>query len=164
MIPNQQDLFESAIDSVLSSWTALDLAVSHFDGQYREAQRRRDTLLESLSDSIRPGQYSEIDIAEFINEYMLEQFSLELDDNSHHEIAKLLIESWNIIRQGHTPRILKRSSGAALSVTNNLIEEVACADGEDVEMDLDDTVNHHQGNHHPRITVDEDGWSTVLPK
>lgn len=164
MIPNQQDLFETTIDTVLSAWTALDLAVSHFDGNYREAQRRRETLLESLSDSIRPGQYSEIDIAEFINEYMLEQFSLELDDNSHHEIAKLLVESWNLIRLGQTPRVSKRSSGAALSVTNNLIEEVACADGEDVEMDLDDTVNPHQGNQHSKLFIDEDGWSTVLPK
>lgn len=160
----QAEIFERTIDLVLSSWTALDLAVSHFDGSYREGQNRRTSLLEALSDSIRPGQYSEIDIAEFISEYMLEQFSVELDDNSHYEIAKVLIDSWARIVQGCPPAIVKRSSGAAGSVTQNCIEEVSSAeDDDDVCMEVTDD-KPSRPDPQSRIITDDDGWSTVLKK
>ena len=155
-----QEIFEDTIEVVLSSWTALDLAVSHFDGNFREGQRRRQMLAEALSDSIRLGDYTQLDIAEFIDEYMLDQFSLELDDNSHHEISRVLMDSWNLIRQGEFPQISKRRSGAASSITKDYIEEVSSDDDDDVDMDTHETTNVS----HPRIVTDEDGWSTVVRK
>jgi hypothetical protein len=155
----QQQVLEEVLDAILGSWTALELAVAHFDGQYRDAQNRRQTLLESLTDALLSNQYELVDIAEFLNEYMLEQFSMELDDNSHYEVAKVALDAHAMIRQGVRPHIRRREHGAAVSMLKDQTEEVS--DNEDMECDAEP---QSQSSHQPRIITDDDGWSTVVPR
>ena len=150
-------MLEVFLVELLESWTALELAVSHFDGQYREAQERKQTLLTSLSEAIATDQYSGEDVAEFINEYMFEQFSMELDDDSHIQIAGIMMEGWKLIKQGVQPQLPKRKSGASMSTINDQAQETS--DVEDEEMA--DSSSKPTGS---RIVTDEDGWSTVVPR
>ena len=154
--------YEKVLDGVLASWTALDLAVGHYDGPIRDAQEKRIVLLESISDAVRQEKYELNDIAEFINDYMYENFSMELDDNSQFDVARVCMEAWAVCKEGRIPQIPGRRSGATCSVVHDLAVEVD-EDGEDVEdVDMADGSRPHAP--HPKTVTDEDGWTTVIPK
>lgn len=152
-----QQVLEEALDAILGSWTALELAVAHFDGQFREAQNRRQTLLEALTDALIANQYEVADIADFLNEYMLEHFAMELDDESQYEVAKVSMDAYTLVRQGVRPEIRAKQNGASVSTLKDQTEEVS--DNEDMECD-----GQAQSTHQPRIITDDDGWSTVVPR
>jgi hypothetical protein len=153
-----REVLEGFLDELLSSWTALDLAVTHFDGQYREAQARRECLIESLTDAIIAETFEVTDIAEFLTEFLFEQFSVELDDESHYQVATVISQGWKLIKQGVRPQFPKRASGATNSTIADNTEEVS--GDEDAETHGESM----QSNSGPRIVTDEDGWSTVVPR
>jgi len=159
-----QSVFEDVLDQILTSWTALDLAVGHFDGQLREAQEKRQILLEAISDSIRDEKYEVQDIAEFISEFMYEHFFMELDDESHFGVAKVCMDAWIMCKEGKLPQIAIRVSGSGASVLKDISEEV----DEDVEMEdsnmQDESGEPSQSVNRPHVVTDEDGWSTIVPK
>jgi hypothetical protein len=150
-------MLEKFLVDLLDSWTALELAVSHFEGQYREAQERKHTLLVSLAEAIVSEQFSAVDVGEFINEYMLEQFSMELGDDSHIQIAGIMMEGWKLVKQGIQPQLPKRINGASMSTINDQVQETSDVEDEDIG----DSSNRPVGS---RIVTDEDGWSTVVPR
>jgi hypothetical protein len=155
-----REVLDSYVVHVLGSWTALELAVTHFGGSYRDGQAKQQNLIESLSDAVLTDQYSLEDIAEFLNLYLFDEFSMELDDNSHFEVAKTILDGWAQIKQGLLPnRIIQRRSGAAQSTLTDNTQEVSDAE-DDAEMD-DKPSKSSNG---PRIVTDEDGWSTVVSR
>ena len=135
--------------------------MTHYDGQYREGQDKRQTLLESLADAIRGDKFELEDIAEFLNEFMYDMFSMELDDNSHYDVAKVAMEAWVLVKQGIRPQITKRQSGASCSELKDQTEEVS--DDEDME-DTDMTDEPSKSSSQPKIVTDDDGWSTIVPQ
>ena len=158
------ETFEAVLDEILTSWTALDLAIGHYDGSIRDAKEKRTILLESLSDAIRQEKYEMGEIAEFINEYMYDSFFMELDDNSPFDIARVCMEAWAVCKQGRVPQIPGRKNGANCSIVQNLTEEVdeSASDIDDTEMA--DDPNPQSRPPQPRTITDEDGWTTVVPK
>ena len=154
-----REVLDSYIVHVLGSWTALELAVTHFGGSYRDGQAKQQSLIESLSDAIVSDQYSLDDIAEFLNLYLFDEFSMELDDMSHFEVAKVLLEGWAQIRQGIVPSRVQRRSGAGQSTLADNTEEVS--EGED---DAEMTDQPSKSSNGPRVVTDEDGWSTVVSR
>jgi uncharacterized protein YeeX (DUF496 family) len=157
--------FETAIDGILSSWTALDLAIGHYDGSIRDAKEKRAVLLESLSDAIRQEKYEVNDIAEFINDYMYENFFMELDDHSEVSVARVSMDAWIVCKQGRIPQIPGGRNGASSSVLQDLAVEVddEIDDGdEDIEMADDSHVTGRLSN--PKTITDDDGWTTIVPK
>ena len=154
-----RNVLESFISNVLESWTALELAVAHYGGQYREGQAKRISLTESLSEAVLTDQYEVEDIAEFLNLYLFDEFSMELDDMSHFEVAKVLLDGWSQIKRGLVPAMLQRSSGAQHSTLADNTEEVSDAE-DDTEMGEEPT----KSSNGPKIITDEDGWSTVVSR
>jgi hypothetical protein len=158
-----QSVYEDVLDEVLTSWTALDLAGGQYDGQLREAREKRQVLLEAISDAVREDKYEVQDIAEFINEYMYEQFFMELDDESHFGVAKVCLDAWNMCKNGQRPHMIKQTSGSSCSVIKDVSEEVdQDADMEDSHME--DDSEQSQSANRPHVVTDEDGWSTIVPK
>jgi hypothetical protein len=155
-----QQVFEEVLDDVLSSWTALDLAITHYDGHFREGQEKRMTLLGSLSDAIRSERFEAEEIAEFLFSFMDEDFNMELDDNSHVDVANTCMNAWSMIKEGVRPHLARRGPGQSVAVIEDQTEEV---EGEVMEDD-DSPPERSQFNNNPRIVTDEDGWSTVVPK
>lgn len=159
-----QQVFEEVLDDVLGSWTALELAMTHYDGHFRDAQYKRMTLLGSVSDAVRSDKYELEDVAEFLYSFMDEEFNMELDDNSHVDVASVILNAWYMVRQGVRPQLAKRATGAAVSVIQDKCEEVdGGEETDDVNMDDEDD-KRNQSNHQPKIVTDEDGWSTVVPR
>ena len=152
-----QEVYEEALEDLLSSWTALDLVMTHYDGPVREAASKRQVLLENISDIVREDKYDVPSIGEFINDYMFEKFHMELDDESHFSVAKIAMEAWELAKRGIRPQIPKTQNGARGSLVQEIVEEV---DG-DSGMEDDEP---SQSAPQPRIVTDEDGWSTILPR
>jgi hypothetical protein len=156
---NGGSVLEEFVQAVLGSWTALELAVGHFGGNFRDAQTTRLLLVESLSDALRSDQYDVNDIAEFLNLFFFDEFSTELEDGSQLEVAHVLMNGWNMIKQGIRPCIASKESGARVSTVSDAVEESS-----DIE-DGDETVG--AASHSTigaRIVTDEDGWSTVIAR
>ena len=153
----KREVLDQFLVAVLSSWTALELASTHYGGNFRDAQRKQEALSESLSDAILSEQYGVDDIAEFLNLYLFDEFSMELDDMSHIQVATVILNGWNQIKQGVLPTVLTRPSGAKASTFADNTEETSDADDDDME-------DGPSQSHGPRIVTDEDGWSTVVPR
>ena len=153
-----REVLDQFLFKVLGSWTALELASTHYGGNFRDAQHKQQVLLESLSDAVISDQYGVDDIAEFLNLYLFDEFSMELDDSSHVEVATVILNGWSQIKHGVIPQITGRSSGARASTFTDNTEETS-----DVDDDANMTEERSQ-SHGPRIVTDEDGWSTVVPR
>ncbi len=153
--------YERVLEEILASWTALDLAVGHYDGPIRDAQDKRIVLLESISDAVTQEKYELNDIAEFINEYMYENFFMELDDNSQYDVARVCMEAWLVCKEGRIPQIPGRRSGATCSVVQDLAVEV---DDEVDESGDTEMVDESRRATNPKTVTDDDGWTTVIPR
>ena len=157
-----QQVFEEVLDDILSSWTALELAMNHYDGHFREGQDKRMVLLGSLSDAIRSEQYELEDVAEFLFKFLDEEFNMELDDNSDVDVAAVSTHAWQLVRQGIRPQLVRRVAGASVSVIQDHTQEV---EGEPADADMeDDAGGKSQFANQPRIVTDDDGWSTIVPR
>lgn len=157
--------FEVVIEEILSSWTALDLAIGHYDGSISDAKEKRTVLLESLSDAIRQEKYDVNDIAEFINDYMYENFFMELDDNSEVSVARVCIDAWIACKQGRIPQIPGGRNGASCSVLQDLAVEVDDEiDGSDEDTEMADDSHGSSRQINPKTITDDDGWTTIVPK
>jgi hypothetical protein len=162
MSSSVKGIYEEVVDEILASWTALDLAIGHYDGQLRDAHEKRQVLLEAISDAVSEDRYEVQDIAEFINEYMYENFFMELDDESHIGVARVCIDAWNMCKTGQRPVVAKRASGSSCSVIKDDSEEIdEDAEMADSHMDEEPSSNHCN---RPHVVTDEDGWSTVVPR
>lgn len=150
----QEAAFARVVEEILGSWTALELAIAHYDGQYRAAQEKREELSSALCQVVPEEKYSVVDIAEYLAEYMLEKLFVELDDNSHVDVANLLLVAWGMIREGRVPVVHTRQSGAGASQLRSEIVEV-----EESDMPL---TEHRQPQ--LQMEVDDDGWSTLVRK
>ena len=150
--------FNSIVEQVLVSWTALELAVAHFDGQYRTAQDKRIYLYTILCEIIPDEKYTVVDIAEYLADFMLEEFSLELDDNSHFDVSNLLISAWSMIKQGKVFTVSINKSGAVGSVLRSDVVEVE----EDSPCESVDAEKKERQC--IQMETDEDGWSTIVRK
>ena len=153
-----RESLERFLMAVLGSWTAFELASTHYGGNFRDAQRKQQLLLDSLVDAVLSDQYEVDDIAEFLNLYLFDEFSMELDDMSHVEVARVVLDGWSLIKQGVVPALPGRASGARASTFADNTEETS-----DVDDDTNMTDAPSQ-SHQPRIVTDEDGWSTVIPR
>lgn len=151
--------FESVLGEILSSWTALELAVQHYDGPIKVAQEKSVDLLESLCDAITTDKYSMEDISEYICEFMLEKFHMELDDDSHLQVAAVALQSWGLCKTGVRPVVAQKRNSVGGSVIRELVEEVEDSDDDD---DMMGDGPSSSSNRQPRVVTDEDGWSTVM--
>lgn len=151
------ELFESVLYEILSSWTALELAVQHYDGPIRDAHAKRQELLECLCDAITEDKYTVEDIAEYLCDFLFEKFYLELDDNSHFEVATVSIQAWAMCKSGTRPVVAHNKNSAGGSIVKEMIEEVDFSDA-DENMDGPSVSSQRQ----PRVMTDDDGWSTVM--
>jgi hypothetical protein len=152
-------VFEEVLAQILNSWTALELAVTHFDGQFRDAQHNKQQLLESLCDAIVEDKYSQEDIAGYVNDYMFDHFHMELDDDSQFEVAKASMDAWTICRTGARPHIARRPNGANCSIVKEEVDEV----DEDEDMGDDSPRDPSSSTQRqPKVVTDEEGWSTVM--
>jgi len=158
------EAFETVLDEILASWTALDLAVGHYDGPLRDAQEKRAVLLESISDAVRQEKYELNDIAEFINDYMYENFSMDLDDNSQFDVARVCMEAWCVCKEGRVPQIPRRKNGATCSVVQDLAVEVDSEDNDAEDTEMVDDSQPRARSSNPKTITDDDGWTTVCPK
>ena len=158
-------MFASVVEQVLASWTALDLAVGHYEGQFRAAQEKRINLYTSLCDVIPEEKYSAIDIGEYLADYLLEEFAVELDDNSHFDVANVLLNSWSMIKEGKVPNLSSVQSGMAGSVLRSDIVEVdGCVTGESSLLHATNGGQTEQPHQSLQMETDEDGWSTIVRK
>lgn len=159
------ETLEKVIDQVLSSWTAMDLAIGHYDGSIREAKEKRTVLLESLSDAIRQEKYELNDIAEFINDYMYENFFIELDDHSQVSVARVCMDAWAACKQGVVPQVPDGRNGASSSVLQDLAVEVDDeTEGADEDTEMVDDSHVPARSSNPKTITDDDGWTTIVPK
>lgn len=96
------DIFRSAVTSVLNNWTALQLAVEHGMGTRESAQSLVDYVIETFvsNDDISCEEMSDV-----LSEVMDSLFQTVCEDNSPDEVGALLWRFYQHHRVGETEKI-----------------------------------------------------------
>eukprot|EP00922_Rhytidocystis_sp_ex-Travisia-forbesii_P069832 GHVS01104286.1.p1 GENE.GHVS01104286.1~~GHVS01104286.1.p1 ORF type:complete len:155 (+),score=44.18 GHVS01104286.1:184-648(+) len=94
-------VFSKAAVKVFDNWTALSLAAENGWGG-RESQQKKRCLVEHVIDLFRQGgSRIKVDkLSDLLFDRLLTNFSVEEEDDSAHEVAELLVESYNNCMKG----------------------------------------------------------------
>ena len=150
------------IRTVFSRWTALQLAVSHrMGGEGSEAKYEAfiQAFGEFLMRNLRPASTSnEMDIQEYLDEILDEEFNTVLDDGSSYELAQLFLRYIHLILQGKSNEIqeeLQLQQSNLPPVQMSVRNDDDSSSSSESEEEIVDKVKPQS------MEIDEDGWTTV---
>ncbi|XP_057318748.1 pre-rRNA-processing protein TSR2 homolog isoform X2 [Microplitis mediator] len=163
-----KDLFVSATQRLFSNWTALRMAVEHGHGSKDSVSN----FLYHITTFINENEnLSDDQLAEELKECIDDEFDIQLEDESEKQIANILLKFNQYCSQGNLelvqsemdklptlkPWILsreeiisQRNRSHADSLANNLEDSSSDTDGDDEDMETDETA-----------AGADDGWTEV---
>ena len=150
------------IRTVFSRWTALQLAVTHSMGG-PESETKYEAFIQAfaeyLTNNLRPASTNDMEIQEYLDEILDEEFNTVLDDGSSYELAQLFVRYLLLILQNKLNEVegelqLQQSNVPSIQMSVRNGDESSSSDESEEEI-VEQVVKHQS------MEVDEDGWTTV---
>ncbi|MFH4983739.1 hypothetical protein AB6A40_010448 [Gnathostoma spinigerum] len=168
--------FHEVVSSLLSSWTAYQLAVKlHFGGA--ETDEKSEWFVDVLTNFLEETKdIDSYELIDWLSEVLYNEFDLIVEDGSTDFIADSLLkcQRWwkeecreNIILFLETLPSSCAVERAAMQSNGNASddeEESSTESGSEDNMDSSKSRNRQKTGRQPRMVTDEDGWTTVCPR
>lgn len=143
--------FRAGVTAVLRTWSAFRTAVeSHWGGDdsLRKAEDLRNNILEHFDgSSVPPKSMSDVtDLEDALAIYMEEEFSLQLEDRSEQETARLIWEMYDKCSKGDFQLALQmvESAETVVAKVKSYPVKVQAPEHDDDEEDDDDDMEEEQ--------------------
>lgn len=169
------EAFTVACRTVISCWTALNLAVENGWGGDNSQEKRSD-LMQLVTDfCLSKKELYTDEVEDLLFERMQSLFFVDIEDESEVEIARILVQLHNSCSKGDVSfaqelcQKLTKCDSSLCRLKDNVVE--ASSDESDDMEEVDAEGKPKQGNtHDSRITRNrqpkteqlEDGWTKVL--
>eukprot|EP00290_Baffinella_frigidus_P019825 CAMPEP_0180217458 /NCGR_PEP_ID=MMETSP0987-20121128/16963_1 /TAXON_ID=697907 /ORGANISM="non described non described, Strain CCMP2293" /LENGTH=184 /DNA_ID=CAMNT_0022177031 /DNA_START=14 /DNA_END=565 /DNA_ORIENTATION=- len=94
------ELFPEAVRSVFERWTALNLAVSHNWGDGDSLSKREELITNCCGGFMNGKKIDPTEVEDFLDGYMLANYTTEADDESPKEVSYLLCRIYDLLAAG----------------------------------------------------------------
>jgi pre-rRNA-processing protein TSR2 len=136
--------FQAGVTAAMRSWSAFRTAVQNEWGgiQSREkAEFLRNYIFESLDYSLPKPKLDIDDLEDHLDDYMDQEFSIELDDGSAKEVAELIWQLYQSCGKGDFSLSRDIVTKSATISTSNEKVKVQCNEDDDSDDEMGGTAN-----------------------